>query len=450
MSTDRSELMRRGIRELADAVPVPERGPAELRVAADWRRPRPARGALPALVGAVVVLVVAGVGVLPAVLPGPDVRTGAGANAAVLPRTFATHSHRTADVSAAPPGPVVALYSYAVGGSVRNRRVLVVGADGRRYRELDATTGRGTSTLLAPDGTRVAVRGVDDIAVVDLVTGAARRYPVDTGAAAQLLAWSSDADTLLYLAMPEQPDSFDEPRNGVPVLLDLTSGARTTIPGQRGTVDAAFAPDGRLAVQLAGQLRIVRLDGTVDRTVPVPARHRLAGAAAWSPDGTRLALYRMGESGNPGTPAPVYGLRGAGFPDGLAIVDLAGGGTATTSAPDDLTTLLGWRGDRLLVHRADPANTIVAVPVAGGPTEPLSRLRPGNDHVHDVQLATGLLPRLEVSDAGVDRGPLPASLRVLAAVGVLAAGGLVLLVARRIQSRRRSTGPSRGSVHVLS
>jgi len=432
--------LRRGVRELADAVPVPDVGPAGLRAAAARRRARqrPERRWLPAVAAAASTLVALAVGLLPPMLD-RGAEPGADTDVAVLPKTFADHSNLTAHVSADPPGPAVAVYSYGQGDfPTRTAQVLVVGIDGRTYRQLDAAAGPGTgyagsadsaATLLSPDGTKVAVGDSPDrVAVVDLVTGETRRYPVD-GTARQFLAWSPDSRRLLYLALPRLPDGFEEPREGEPVLLDLASGSRTAIPGQRGTVDAAFSPDGlRLAFQRYGELRIVRSDGTVERTVPVPDRHRLAGAAAWSPDGTRLALYRMGESGIPGTPAPVYGLPGVGFPDGLAVLDLAGGGTRALDAPVNLRELLGWREDRMLVDYWD---TIVQVPVAGGPAEPLSTLQPGDDHfIVDVQLATGLLPTVEVREADVDRGPWPVWLRLLVAAGALLTGWLALLLIR--------------------
>jgi hypothetical protein len=436
---ERTARLRLGVRELADAVPVPDIKAADLRAAAARRRPRPGPVArrLPVLAAAATVLVVAAVGLLPAVLPGREAQPGAALDNAVLPKRFADHSRLTAHVSDSPPGRAVALYAYGTGDLLtQTPQVIVVAADGRNYRQLDAADWPSTaSTLLSPDGSKVALGGTGDaIAVVDLITGDTRRYPMD-GGAQRFLAWSPDSSRLLYLRLPGPPDMLDEPRDAEPFVLDMGSGVRTAIPGQRGTVDAAIAPDGsRLALQGHGQLRIVRWDGTVERTVPVPDRHRLAGAAAWSPDGSRLALYRMGESGVPGTPAPVYTLPKGGFPGGLSVVDLASGAMAEVDTPDRPRALLGWRGDRLLVDYW--GETIVQTPVGGGPYEFLCTLQPGNDHlILDLQLATALLPAVEVRDAGVDRGPWPAWLRLAVTAGALLAGGLVLLLIRAFRRR---------------
>lgn len=285
--------LRRGVRELADAVPVPPIGPLDLRAEAARRRaPRRRAGRwLPALAAAGAVLAIVAVGVLPAALPDRGPGTGAAPEVAVLPRTFADHSYLTAHVSDAPLGPAIALYSYNQGDMpYQTPQVLVVGADGRRYREVDAATKpsrvypdswSSAATSLSPDGTKVAVCESASIVVVDLVTGDRRRYPVE-GPARQMVAWSPDSGRLLYLAFPPVQDRFEEVRDAEPVVLDLGTGSLTTIPGQRGTVDAAFAPDGeRLALQRHDELRIVRMDGTVERAVPLPDRHRLAGGDAW-------------------------------------------------------------------------------------------------------------------------------------------------------------------------
>ncbi|GIF77037.1 WD40 repeat domain-containing protein [Asanoa siamensis] len=435
--------LRRGVRDLANAVPVPEIGPAGLRAAAARRRVRPrARGRwLPALAAATTALAIVAVGLLPGMPTDLGATPLRDADVAVLPKTFAVNSYLTAHVSADPPGPVIGLYSYSQ-GVFPAPGVLVVGVNGRSFRELDAASRpsrgypgshRSALTLLSPDGTKVAVGdSPSSIAVVDLVNGKARRYQVH-GVARQFLAWSPDSRRLLYLALPRVPAMFEEPREGEPVVLDLGSGSSAVIPGQRGTVDAAYASDGsRLALQRQGELRIVRLDGAVERTLSLPDRHRLAGAAAWSPDGSRLALYRMGEVTGQGTPDSVYGLRGEGSPDGLAVLDLDSGDTFALGPLSDLRTLLGWRGDRLVVDRWE---TIAQLPVAGGPAEQLAMLEPGHGNFTDLQLATALLPTVEVRDAGRDQGPWPVWLMLVVASSGLVAAGLGILVTRALRRR---------------
>jgi dipeptidyl aminopeptidase/acylaminoacyl peptidase len=399
------------------------------------------------------VLAVAAIGFLPWAVAGGDALPAADAARAVLPTTFADHSYLTAHVADSPAGPAVAVYEYGVGDSLwQTPQVIAIGRDGRSYRELDAAADRGgdygqqwrqpAPTLLAPDGSKVAVekgRGpADDIAVVDLTTGKSRRYPVTAGSAVQALAWSPDAAQLVFTIAPYRPDAYGDPRlaltlDGELALLDLASGRITPITGQRGTLDAAFAPDGRrLAVQTASELRIIGLDGVVQRVVPVPTGHRLAGPAAWSPDGAKIAVYRVA-TGSPGV------ARGLWSPDGLAVIELSSG----TSRPleTDLHSLLGWHGDGVVVHRRDE---IARVPQGGGPDERLATLQPGNDHfIIQVQLATKLVPDLRIAEVGVDRGPWPTWLRLLAAAGALGAGITGFVIARVIRRRRHRRGQPR-------
>src|SRR4051794_27935576 len=108
MSTDQARRLRQGVREIADAVPVPEIGPASLRAAAASRTRRPRRAPallLPALAAAATLLIVAVIAVLPGAFDRDDARPSADGNGAVLPATLAGESHPTAGVSAAPTGP---------------------------------------------------------------------------------------------------------------------------------------------------------------------------------------------------------------------------------------------------------------------------------------------------------------------------------------------------------
>lgn len=441
-----SERLRRAVREIGQAVPVPDRGPARLRALAASRRPtRTWRAAsVPALAAVATVLAVAVVA-LPPIRSDSDHQPGDVRPAATLPRVFADHSYLTAQVGDSPAGPAVALYRYGIGDALwQTPQTIMVGRNGQSYREIGTAAERGrryggslwpaqAETLLSPNGTRVAVeraqQPTDDVAVVDLTTGRVRRYPVTAGSAVEVLAWSPDSTRLLYLTARYVGDAYGDPRpalatDGEVVLLDLTTGASTTMPHQRGTLDAAFSPDGGLlALQRPEELRIVRLDGTLDRVVPVPPGHRLAGGTGWSPDGRHLAVYAV--AAEPGLQP--WGLRGRWAPQGLTVLDLTGG--PAYQVDGDLRRLLGWRDGGPVLHRGD---AIVAVSPDGRQQLPLSRLQPGDDHfVDDVQLATALLPDLRAARTGVDRGPWPWPLRSVVAGTVLVAGYLLLRVFRR-------------------
>jgi hypothetical protein len=428
MTTD--QRLRAAVHELVEAIPVSTVAPPVmvLTTRRSWRR---------VLVAAAVVVLLLAVGLVRL----PADRTTAAAGPATLPRVFADHSYFTATVSAAPAGPAIAIYRYGQGDlPFQTPQLIAVGMDGRTYREIDIASTRGrpvdapmlkspaAPALLSPDGSKVAVaddRGpVQDVAIVDLTTGRTGSHPVPAGSAVQLLAWSPDSKRLAYAVAPYRADSFGDPRvalaaDGELAVLDLATGVSSTVAGQRGVLDAAFSPDGRtLAVQVGTELRLLNADGG-STVVPLPDRHRLGGPAAWSPDGNRLALFRVA-AGSPSWAAGYW------YPDGLAVLNLP----TRVSTPLDTTAtaILGWQGADLLASDHD---TIVSVPSTGS-ARVLARFQPGNDHWIDmVQLATARTGDLQVGDTGVDRGPWPWWLRMLTVGLLILALGVVLLVLRR-------------------
>ncbi|MEV4515524.1 hypothetical protein AB0K00_42025 [Dactylosporangium sp. NPDC049525] len=430
--------LRAAVHELVEAIPVPAVAPPVILPAArrSWR---PALVSAATAVVVVVLLLAVGLVRLP-VAPGVPA-----AGSATLPRVFAGHSYFTATVSAAPAGPAIAVYGYGQGDlPFQTPQLIAVGVDGRTYREIDLASKRGqpvdaplwkspaAPVLLSPDGVRVAVadaRGpVHDVAIVDLTTGRTRSYPVPAGSAVQLLAWSPDSTRLAYAVAPYRADSHGDPRvalaaDGELTVLDLATSGTSTVAGQRGALAAAFSPDGgTLAVQVGTELRLLTAGGR-SAVVPLPAGHRLGGPAAWSPDGRRLALFRVAA----GSPSWATGYWS---PDGLAVLDLPSG--VSTPLNTNATAVLGWQGADLLASTGD---AIVSVPVAvppAGPARVLARLQPGNDHwIDTVQLATARTGDLQVRDTGVDRGPWPWWLRMLSVGLLVLAGGVVLVLLRR-------------------
>ncbi|MGI5240355.1 TolB family protein [Dactylosporangium sp. CA-139066] len=421
MTTD--QRLRAAVHELVEAIPVPTVAPPVIPLTSrrSWR---------PVLVAAAVVVLLLAVGLVR--LPATPSAPAAGPD--TLPRVFAGHSLLTATVSAAPAGPAIAIYRYGQGDMpFQTPQLIAVGTDGRTYRVIDLARKRGRSAdalafaLLSPDGSRVAVADtlgpVQDVAIVDLTTGRTRGYPVPAGSAVQLLAWSPDSKRLAYAIAPYRADSNGDPRaalaaDGELTLLDLATGVTSPVAGQRGVLDAAFSPDDRtLAVQVGAELRLLTAGGST--VVPLPDRHRLGGPAAWSPDGTRLALFRVA-AGSPSWAAGYWA------PDGLAVLDLSTG--VSTPLDTNATGVLGWQGADLLATNYE---TIVSVPPTG-PARVLARLQPGNDHwIDTVQLATARTGDLQVRETGVDRGPWPWWLWALAVGLLLLAGGVVRKVLRR-------------------
>jgi dipeptidyl aminopeptidase/acylaminoacyl peptidase len=273
------------------------------------------------------------------------------------------------------------------------------------------------------------------VAVVDLSSGRVDRHAVPAGRAVLPLAWSPDGRRVAYLGTPEPWN----PHGGAPIagnvgVLELGTGRAATLPGGSGVHTVAFAPDGtELAVQHAdGRLEVLPLDGEGGRDLPPSAGHRLAGPNAWSPDGALLAIRRSGGS--------------------VAFVDATGRSGNTPDPLDQRVVspghVLGWTApDRVAVLVADPVgdagpdqHTVIDVPLDGGDPRRLSAVSTsgGRYGVGQFQLAAGLLPDLQVREAGdVDRGRWPLWLRLAAA---LAAGAVAAGVAGLVRRHRPSRG----------
>ncbi len=365
-------------------------------------------------------------------------------DAASLPDRLASYSHRTATVSQAPPGRVVALYQHGLGVEFLDYpQAVALAADDDVYRRLDAAEERSGPQdqgdpgpmLLSPDGISAALGENDtedaELGVVDLRTGTVVSHSLPETRSVRPVAWSPDGSQVAYLANdePTNPYSGQTADSGDLLILDLATGATSEVPGVDRALAAAFSPDGRrLAVdspQIVG-LRIVDLQqGTVSTRSGAGV---LAGPAAWSPDGRLIAVsVRSGLS--------------------FVAVDEPIGATPAELALEDPERqgFLGWSGDREVAVFARPdADTIrvLARPLDGSEPRELTGIGDqGSFAVYRFQLASGLLPDLVVRTAGEpDRGPLPPAFRILLAIVVgLAAAGLVGLLNRR---RRDPSGTS--------
>ncbi|WP_413452466.1 hypothetical protein AA0Y32_10625 [Georgenia phoenicis] len=416
------------------------------------RSPAPSPGTigLTVLVMGVVLALLPG-WLLPGRWFGPDATAGP----AVIPARFADYSYLTGSVSASPPGRAVAVYQHGFGVELLDfPQAVVAGADGEGYRRLDAAEGRGAvgdagPMLLSPDGTRVAVgrwqTAWPDVVVVDLATGRSTRHVVPGAGSDFPLAWSPDSTLLAYARTEEAADPWGA-GSGELGLLDLTTGEARTLPDHPDVMAAAFSPDGtELAVHRAardadrsGVLEVLDRDGAVLRTLPFPDHHVLDGP--WSPDGRLLAVTAQGGQGR-----------------GTAFVDAAGTGAPVPARVPGTAIgwdgLLGWTraGEALFLDTPDdPAATdlywLTAVPLDGGEPQRLSAVPGGGNYgVAGFQLATGLLPEAQVRDTDVvTRGLWPTGLRLAvaaacAALATAAAGRLVRRTPER--SGRTSRSP---------
>jgi dipeptidyl aminopeptidase/acylaminoacyl peptidase len=412
MSTDQDRRVQAAVRDLADAVPVVPPSPTVLRARVPARPGGSglagARWLTPALAAAAVLVLAA-----PAVVVGwfwqtaPPTPATAGERP-VLPEDFAEPSWLTASVVDHPPGPASATFT-------TGDELVVVGVDGRTYRQLDLTAlyevtdGRALRVrdpVLSPDGSRLA--GVGGF-VIDLTRGSGGWFPVVAGdtevsySAAPFAAWSTDSRWAAYTAYPDRV-----------VLLDVNSGERRILETGGDIDQLAFSPDGReVAVATGGEIVIFDLSGNRRRELDLAATQQLAGGTAWSPDGRYLAVQE---------PTAGWGTR-------FSFLDATGSG-APVPAPVELAlprVLLGWRSPGVvLVGHAEWAGgptSIAEVPLDGSPDQQVSWPPAGVANLH---LASGLLAEVEIRDAGPPRwGPLPASLRTAA---VVLAGALVVLV----------------------
>jgi hypothetical protein len=492
MRTDQDRV-RTAVRALADAVPVVPPPAAAVRARATEQaraaeRPRPTarpvvgraarprrqtrRWLAPALAATAILGLVAVVAAVPGLLRSSSLgESEDSGNPPVLPERFAGRSERTAGYLESPPGPAIAIYNQ---GSTQpadrdNSQQLIVGADGRTYRQLgwgnpeqvgvefrwDALRG----SLLSPDGSLLAIPGYFDdhnIAVIDLATGEETMYPV---AGSSILAWSPDSRRIAVGRGPSS-DLNERPLSDAGVtVLDLVARPFHTFElGSQEPRAAAFSPDGGLLAVHAevadpgaywaagtwepegGSVRIFDLEGTPEQTISLPVRQGLApGGAAWSPDGSLLTVIEA--TGDPAT----YGL---------AFLDATGSGNEVPSpivTDKEEVVLLGWRSPATMLVGWDDGssrgtNLIAEVPVDGSPSATVSQLSLGDhDWVTGLRLASGLVAHAQIRDAGSpSRGPwwrswLTQSLPVVIVLGAaLLFAGLIL-----VGLRHRMSGGSR-------
>ncbi|GAA1642703.1 hypothetical protein GCM10009790_25290 [Georgenia ruanii] len=432
---------------------------------------------MPPAIGIAVLAVALAVAFLPGKAP-----ASAGGRPASVPARLADYSYLTGDVSASPPGRAVALYQHGFGVEFMDfPQAVMLGADGDVYRRVGVAEARGgpetqgdaAPMLLSPDGTRIAVgdyaSSAPDVAVLDPTSGRVKVHPVPGGRSAIPLAWSPDSTLLAYLTTAEPSNPYTGTAiTGDVGVLDARAGTASILPGPPDVRAVAFSPDGtQMAIHRiepdgtaedwgiprlgGGTVDIVALDGTVRRQIELPSDRYLSGPAAWSPDGTLLATRRQSTECDDQINGwdEVPWQRCLDQQDDTVFVDVAGGGDAVPPAlPTGLVGshgLLGWTDtDEVIVldnypTPGDPeADTalywLTAVPLDGGEPRRLSAVPGGGNYgVGNFQLATALLPDLQVREAGeVDRGRWPAWLRL----GTAALSACVALLATRIIIRR--------------
>jgi hypothetical protein len=291
-------LVREALQLVAD-------GAGEYRVLKPaLRRARRARGARLVAAPVALGLIVAGVLSLAPALSTSDVASGPTPQAVGvrLPDRLDPPGVVNSTIADTPPGavPIVMAGSrFPLSGLFYTNRAATLSPTG--YRWIDWRNAwsvmPGENLLLAPDGTKVAWLE-DGVKVQDLHTGQIRtvaRGPF-VAAMAYPLAWTPDGAYLAYAELPT-PTGVTEgrpPLVGIGLLDVANGGYRRVIETTGSMPDApglAFSPDGlRVAYQSGDRVHVAGLGRPDTWSVALPRGAVLAGKAAWTRDGTAVAL----------------------------------------------------------------------------------------------------------------------------------------------------------------
>jgi WD40 repeat protein len=316
-----------------------------------------------------------------------------------------------------------------------SNRVRRIGAFGGRDDDSDFPMG---SSVLSPDGRLIAIGNGStdghDVLILDLVTGAERRYAVPNpdSWSIEAVAWSPRSDRLVVVT-----DSL--------FVLDVTSGATTKIatrdlsagagtdllPGETplpGATDAtsaepdpadsvaAFAPDGKtIAYDDGVTIELYPADGNGGPTLVTDKLVSLAGPDAWAPDGKSLLVTRDESDADQST--------------SLLSIDVA---TKLAKRLDSFTfddfsspTPVGWRAaDEVLLSGLDPDGALL-VDAYGLDGKRRDRVVDYGSSAVAVQFASGLLAGATARSGGHESGPTPAGWRW--AIGLAAGLGTVVV-----------------------
>ncbi|MBB5873042.1 hypothetical protein F4553_006476 [Allocatelliglobosispora scoriae] len=334
-----------------------------------------------------------------------------------LPRSLELAPAWTATLNRAPIGRAFAVYS-----RMDQVRLTLIGP-GDAIRVYDRpewsfTSDDAATMYLSPGGRRLAMphwptSRQQFTRILDVTDGSVR--VIRAGAP---LAWSADARQLLVAHFDSDP-SVDEPRGGEVRVVDADTGRirwSAPLPPRPMAIAAltgAFSPDGTaIAVQQADSLTLHRTDGSGWR-VTLDSR-RLAGPAAWTPDGrTLLVMDRTGR---------LHGL------------DTASGRPTATPAIEGRpgSRLVGWRGGAPVVVDGHRVRLLGAEPAV---------LAEAPDDTLELQVATDAVA-LPLRDPGSPQvGPFTARYQT-----PLVTGGAALIIAGAawlwIRLRRNSTDSS--------
>ena len=153
----------------------------------------------------------------------------------------------------------------------------------------------------SPDGTQIAFSGTNDVGkraiyVLDRATGTVRQLTHETGTSFEMTpAWSPDGTQIAYA----RGDVQATPAGSGAIIVSAPrpdGGQDQVVIEAAGATEPTWSPDGQLAYTAAVNggtaLFVTNLDGTAARRLTDGTGD---AAAAWSPDGTRIAFVRGNE-----------------------------------------------------------------------------------------------------------------------------------------------------------
>lgn len=390
------------------------------------------RRLLPWLIGLGVALVVLAYGYAPTIhraLSRPEP-----VGAPQFPSTVASYSWYTGMLSSARFEAATLLYQNGVGVEFMDTpQSVLLSADGSTYRRLDEAEaasiaedqGDPATTVLSPDGTFVVIGSAGrtgEIEVVSLRDGRSRSVSLRGARTGLPIAIGADGRTVLLATSEDVVDRYAEPLELGLASVDLQSGELRDYPTVRGVQGAALSPDNRRIVVAtnSGTMIIDSGSGRVAAELTAASEVRLDGDA-WSPDGRRIA-----------------------FVDDASLVVVDPSGPTPTRqrlllAQGEYATVLGWRDEStVLVHAftnsGENTSELYWTDVHTGRQQSFSTYTPNftGASLLGADAARDLIPRWQVADRPVDRGPRPFGVVAAPAIASAVLGLLAVIISRRL------------------